>query len=118
MLLIAQVFPLLLPWYADHNYTPDDENGQVSIDKLNIIIYKKKSRMYMIVSLFSVFVRNHWISITDFINDECPYVMKSGYDCLKMNSFQYASIGVSIFTKQSFKYQHCEYSTFNFHKLV
>ena len=52
--------------------------------------------MYLIVSLFSVFVENHWIPIKDFIESECPYVMKSGFECLKMNSFQYATIGVCL----------------------
>ena len=52
--------------------------------------------MYLIVSLFSVFVENHWISIKDFIESECPFVMKSGFECLKMNSFQYATIGVYL----------------------
>lgn len=56
ILLLTQLFPLLLPWYADPNYEASDDG--VPIDKLSIIIYKKKSRMYLIVSLFSVFVDN------------------------------------------------------------
>lgn len=93
MLLIAQMFPLLLPWYADPNYEALVVDGIEP--KQSIIIYQKKSRMYLIVSLFSVFVRNHWLPIRDFIESECPYVMKSGFECLKMSSFQYASSGVS-----------------------
>ena len=98
ILLLAQIFPILLPWYADSNYetmTYDDGTAN-STDKLNIIFYKNKSRMYLIVSMFSVFVNNHWLPIQEFIDKECPFVMKSGFECLQMNSFQYASSGVSV----------------------
>ena len=50
--------------------------------------------MYLIVSLYSVFVDNHWKPIKIFIDNECPYVMKSGFECLKMSSFSYAASGV------------------------
>jgi hypothetical protein len=46
------------------------------------------------MSLFSVFVNNHWQPINDFIENECPFVMKSGFECLKMKSFKFAAIGV------------------------
>lgn len=99
LLLIAQIFPILLPWYADPNYEAifDDEGVSGSYQEPSgIIIYKKKSKMYLIVSLFSVFANNHWHPIKDFISNECPYVMKSGFECLKMLSFQYAAFGVTI----------------------
>lgn len=81
---------MFLPWYADPNYEALPDNfglGSGGKEPQSIIIYKKKSEMYLIVSLFSVFVSNHWLSIRDFINSECPYVMKSGFECLKMSSF-------------------------------
>ena len=81
--LIAQIFPFLLPWYADSNF-----EAVVSTDEvLTIMIYKNKSRLYLIVSLFSVFINNHWQPIQRFIDNECPFVMKSGFECLQMNSF-------------------------------
>ena len=50
--------------------------------------------MNLIVSLFSVFVNNQWEPINVFIQNECPFVMKSGFECLKMNSFRFAAFGV------------------------
>jgi hypothetical protein len=52
--------------------------------------------MYLIVSLLSVFVNNHWQPINEFIDNECPFVMKSGFECIKMKSFQFAAFGVSL----------------------
>jgi hypothetical protein len=89
ILLLAQILPLLLPWYSVHNY----EAYLIEVVPSKIIIYKKKSRMYLIVSLFSVFVDNKWEPINIFIQNECPFVMKSGYECIKMRSFWFAGIG-------------------------
>lgn len=96
ILLLAQIFPLLLPWYADSNFdsTWNGEGEPDPSEKLDILIYKKKSRSYLIVSLFSVFINNRWMPIRQFIDSECPFVMKSGFECLKMSSFQYAAAGV------------------------
>jgi len=42
-----------------------------------------------------VFVNNEWMTIMDFIDRECPYVLKGGFECLEYEGFFYASIGVS-----------------------
>ena len=89
ILILAQILPLILPWYADPNY----DASTIESIPTNIIMYKKKSKMYLIVSLFSVFVDNKWEPINIFIQNECPFVMKSGYECLKMRSFWFAGIG-------------------------
>jgi len=36
------------------------------------------------------------MTILEFIDRECPYVMKGGFECLEYEGFFYASIGVSI----------------------
>ena len=67
LLMVAQIFPLILPWYADPNYDSPyvtQEGGVEYQESLNIIIYKKKSRLNLIVSLFSVFVNDHWLPIS------------------------------------------------------
>jgi hypothetical protein len=102
LLIFSQIFPLLLPWYADSNFDVTiytDEHGHAvntTTSASNIIIYKKKSKLYLIVSLFSVFINNHWQPINEFIDNECPQVMKSGFECYKMKSFLFAAIGVII----------------------
>ena len=106
LLIFSQIFPLLLPWYADSNFDVTfytDENGQAVNQNAagnntnDIIIYKKKSKLYLIVSLLSVFVNNHWQPINEFIENECPQVMKSGFECNKMRSFRFAAFGVKCY---------------------
>lgn len=104
ILLLAQILPLLLPWYADPNYEAPSLNGMPTSSS-SIIIYKKKSRMNLIVSLFSVFVDNKWEPINVFIQNECPFVMKSGFECLKMRSFWFAAIGYLALKLTSFAFQ-------------
>lgn len=47
--------------------------------------------------MFSVFINNQWVSIREFIENECPFVMKSGFECLDFERFEYASYGVSYY---------------------
>lgn len=86
MLLIIQLFPFFLPWFADPNFEANP-NMIIEEGSSNIRVYKKKSQMYLIISLFSVFANNQWISISEFIDNECPFVMKSGFECLSFDSF-------------------------------
>ena len=92
----------MLPWYADPNYEASAIDGGVPTSKSSIIIYKKKSLMYLIVSLFSVFVDNKWEPINIFIQNECPFVMRSGFECLKMRSFWFAGFGYIVLKLTSF----------------
>lgn len=94
ILLIAAIFPIFMPWYADPNYEYDPNQPPQSIHVISN--YKKKSQTFIIFSLFSVFVNNEWMTISQFIAEGCPYVMRGGFECLEYDSFQYASIGVSF----------------------
>ena len=66
------------------------------------------------MSLFSVFVNNHWQPINDFIENECPFVMKSGFECLKMKSFKFAAIGVRRGKIINFQYIGLKLVSFGF----
>lgn len=98
LLILAQLFPIFMPWYADPNYMYEHLPPQSNDVKIDIVGYKKKSRTFIIFSLFSVFVNNEWLTIREFINDGCPYVLTGGFECLQYENFIYASIGVSILT--------------------
>eukprot|EP00347_Sterkiella_histriomuscorum_P012662 403367707 len=88
----TQLFPIFMPWYGDPNYEQDQA---FPIPQPGNIMsrYRKKSQTYLIFSLFSVFVNNEWMTISEFIDQGCPFVMKGGYECLQYAGFQYASIG-------------------------
>lgn len=91
ILIFAQVFPLMLPWYAYPNYEALPDGGYIEVK--TIAILKKRSEINLVVSLLSVYTNGHWLPIRTFIDTECPFTMRSGFECLKMNNFQYAAIG-------------------------
>ncbi len=82
-----------MPWYADPNYA-SPPSGPTFLPAMNP--FKNRSETFIIFSLFSVFVKDEWMTISEFINNGCPYVMKAGFDCIAYESFQYASYGVSF----------------------
>lgn len=90
LLLIAAIFPIFMPWYADPTYE-DDPSQTINV----ISRYKKKGQTFLIISLFSVFVNDEWMTINEFIARECPYVTRSGFECLEFDNYQYAAYGVS-----------------------
>jgi len=57
ILLIGEIFPIFMPWYADPNFEIVPE--EPLLDSINIISrYKKKSYTFLIFSLYSVFVND------------------------------------------------------------
>lgn len=95
LVLITAIFPIFMPWYADPNYEVDPAHPLESISIISR--YRHKSETFIIFSLFSVFVKNEWMTIADFIDRGCPYVMKAGFECLAYEGFEYASYGVRNF---------------------
>lgn len=81
--LFAGIFPIFMPWYADPNYESPPKSASLSV----MNPFKSRSETFIIFSLFSVFVKDEWMTISDFIDRGCPYVMKSGFDCLAYESF-------------------------------
>ena len=93
LVLIVAIFPIFMPWYADPNFELDSHHPQ---DSINIISrYKKKSYTFLIFSLFSVFVNDEWLTIQEFVDNGCPYVQRTGFECLEYEGFEYAAYGVS-----------------------
>jgi hypothetical protein len=84
IMLLLQLGPFFLPWYADTNVEidPTGDNGS-GYPFLN----RNKNRTYIIFSLFSVLITDQWMPIQDFIDQKCPFILKSGFDCLDYDCF-------------------------------